>query len=221
MQNPSDPDATYDGHKGRGYQVQISETCHPENDVQLITCAIPQTAVESDMEATGKVLDNLESNDLLPKEMFADTGYCSDENILSAGDKGVELVGPVQSGGLIDRDDEALNIDDFNIDEQTEKVICCPKGLEPIFSVHNNETSTTNTVMAYAACSKCEFRNECPVEKHLLLRGGYVCRWEYRLLRNLIWEGCICRGRRGGNSCKNNIRTFNGERGRIYSHIQV
>ena len=29
MQNPSDPDATYDGHKGPGYQVQIAETCNP------------------------------------------------------------------------------------------------------------------------------------------------------------------------------------------------
>ena len=37
MQNPSDPTATYDAHKGQGYQVQIAETCSPENEVQLIT----------------------------------------------------------------------------------------------------------------------------------------------------------------------------------------
>ncbi len=36
MQNPSDPVATYDGHKGPGYQTQIAETCHLENEVQLI-----------------------------------------------------------------------------------------------------------------------------------------------------------------------------------------
>ncbi len=51
IQNPSDPDATYDGHKGPGYQAQIAETCNPENDVQLITSVIPQTAVESDSKA--------------------------------------------------------------------------------------------------------------------------------------------------------------------------
>ena len=44
VQNPSDPDATYDGHKGPGYQVQIAETCVPSNEVQLITAALPQTA---------------------------------------------------------------------------------------------------------------------------------------------------------------------------------
>jgi hypothetical protein len=31
--NPSDPDATFDGHKGSGYQVQLSETCSPDNDM--------------------------------------------------------------------------------------------------------------------------------------------------------------------------------------------
>jgi len=59
MQNPSDPDATYDGHKGPGYQVQLSETCHPDNEAQLITCALPQTAVEPDSTAASEVLDNL------------------------------------------------------------------------------------------------------------------------------------------------------------------
>ncbi len=44
MQNPSDPGASYDGHKGPGYQAQIAETCNPQNEAQLITCAIPQTA---------------------------------------------------------------------------------------------------------------------------------------------------------------------------------
>jgi hypothetical protein len=31
LQNPSDPDAGYSGHKGKGYQVQICETFQPED----------------------------------------------------------------------------------------------------------------------------------------------------------------------------------------------
>ena len=61
MQNPSDPDATYDGHKVPGYQAQIAETCNPDNDVQIITCAIPQTAAEPDANAVEEVLDDLTS----------------------------------------------------------------------------------------------------------------------------------------------------------------
>ena len=169
-QNPSDPDATCDGYKGQGYQVQISETCHPQNDVQIITCAIPQTAVELDTTATSKVLDNLQETGFLPKELFADTHYCSDENYLDAADRDVELVGPVQSNGPIEKDVDSLNVDDFNIDEQTEEVICCPASNKPAWSIHNKQTGKTKTIMPTSTCSQCEFRNECPVEK---CRDGY------------------------------------------------
>ena len=64
MQNPSDPDATYDGHKGPGYQAQVAETCHPENEVQLITSVIPQTAAESDANAVEDAV--IEPRTLLP-----------------------------------------------------------------------------------------------------------------------------------------------------------
>jgi hypothetical protein len=33
LQSPSDPDATY-GHKGKGYEAQIAETCDEENAFQ-------------------------------------------------------------------------------------------------------------------------------------------------------------------------------------------
>jgi len=170
MQNPSDPDATYDGHKGQGYQVQISETCHPENETQLITCALPQTAVEPDTAATSEVLDSLEESELLPREMFADTHYCSDENIQAAAERGVELVGPVQCGSLIDKDVDHLNIDDFDINEETEEVVCCPAGHKPAWSIHDKQTRQTKTVMPSSTCSQCEFRKECPIEK---CRDGY------------------------------------------------
>jgi hypothetical protein len=170
IQNPSDMDATYDGHKGPGYQVQISETCHPDNEVQLITCALPQTAVEPDSTATSEVLDSLEESELLPREMFADTHYCSDENIQAAANRGVELVGPVQCGSLVDKDVDHLNVDDFNVDEQTEEVVCCPAGHKPASSIHGKQTGQTKTVMPSSACSQCEFRKECPVEK---CRDGY------------------------------------------------
>ena len=116
MQNPSDPDATYDGHKGPGYQVQLSETCDPDNEVQLITSALPQTAAESDAEAVEAVLNDLEASDLVPQELLVDTGYSSDENVQKAESRGVELVGPVPGSGGPVSDDE-LTIDDFNIDE--------------------------------------------------------------------------------------------------------
>jgi len=167
MQNPSDPGASYDGHKGPGYQAQIAETCNPENEVQLITCAIPQTAAEPDGSSVEKVLGNLETNDLLPDQMLVDTHYTGDDNVQLAEEKGVELVGPVPPGSSKSNDDEYahLNIDDFDIDEQSEEVVCCPAGHEPQSSEHNSETGKTKTVMPESDCSQCEFFEQCLVEK--------------------------------------------------------
>src|SRR3954451_8056003 len=81
VQNPSDPDATYDGKKGPGYQVQIAETCAPENEVQPSTAALPQPACESDAQAVTPMLDRLEEAGRLPEELLADTLYTGDENV--------------------------------------------------------------------------------------------------------------------------------------------
>jgi hypothetical protein len=168
MQNPSEPDATYDGHKGPGYQVQLSETCNPENEVQLITCAIPQTAAESDSDAVEKVLNELTAHALVPDEMLVDTAYAGDGNVQLAQEKGVELVGPV--AGCSTELDGDLNIDDFNIDEATEEVICCLAGHAPQSSVLDKQTGKTKTVMSESICGACEFRKQCPVKK---TRDGY------------------------------------------------
>ena len=62
MQNPSDEDATYDGHKGPGHQAQISETCSQENDVQLVTGVETEPAHASDQNAGIPMIGQLESH---------------------------------------------------------------------------------------------------------------------------------------------------------------
>jgi hypothetical protein len=166
MQNPSDPGAAYDGHKGQGYQAQIAETCNPDNEVQLITVALPQTAVESDANAVEPVLKELAANNLVPEQMLADTLYCGDENVELAQHHGVELVGPTPSGSVESKNVDQLNIDDFDMDETTEEVICCPAGHPPHSSVHDGQTGKTKTVMPRSACGQCEFAQECPATKH-------------------------------------------------------
>ena len=95
VQNPSDLDATYDGHKGQGYKVQLVETCSEANDVQLILTALPQTAADHDASSLVPVLADLKAKDLLPEVMLADTAFGSDENVQAAAKLGVELVAPM------------------------------------------------------------------------------------------------------------------------------
>ncbi len=94
IQNPSDPEATYSGHKGPGYQAQIAETCSKNNEVQLITYALPETSCEPDCGAVDPALNKLQKDGHLPDKMFADTHYGSDENVVSCESRGVELISP-------------------------------------------------------------------------------------------------------------------------------
>ena len=94
IQNPSDPEATYSGHKGAGYHAQFAETCSEKNEVQLISYAEPETACEPDGAAVKPAMDKLQKDHLLPHKMFADTLYGSDENVVDCKGRGVELISP-------------------------------------------------------------------------------------------------------------------------------
>ena len=164
MQNPSDPEATYDGHKGVGYQVQIAETCVPSNEAQLITAALPQTAYAADAEALVPMLDQLEEGQRLPQELVADTHFTCDENVQAAAARGVDLVGPV-AGRTPEGDGGALTVDDFAWDERTGAIDACPAGHQPMSSSYDAATATTRIEMPASACTACPVRQQCPIEK--------------------------------------------------------
>ena len=162
IQNPSDLDATYDGHKGQGYQVQIAETCSSENDVQLITGAMPQTACESDEAALVSMLDQLGKAGLLPEELLADTAYTGDENVQAAEKRSVELIGPVP-GRAPESLPETLTVDDFAIDERTGVIDACPAGHKPLSSTRDGKSGKTKLEMPAEICGGCRFRSQCPI----------------------------------------------------------
>ena len=169
LQNPSDPDATYDGHKGQGYQVQITETYHPDNEVQLITAALPQTACAVDGAAVEPMLEQLKTRDLLPVELPADGAYGSDENVQIAVKYGVELIAPLAGRDPAAADPNALTLDDFAHDERTGHIDACPQSHAPLHVIRtvDAETGMTTTVieMDAALCSACPLLALCPIKK--------------------------------------------------------
>ena len=98
LQSPHDPDATY-GRKGKGYESQIAETCHPDNAYEVITGVEITQANGSDQNATLPMLERLAAAGMKPDELIADTGYGSGENIVGAAAMGVDLLTPVQDPG--------------------------------------------------------------------------------------------------------------------------
>ena len=170
LQNPSDPDATYD-RKGQGYQAQIAETCSDANEVQLITAVLPQTACEHDSVALVPILDQLAESALLPEQMTADAHYGSDENVLAAEARGVELVAPIP-GPAPTSWPNALTLDDFAVDERTGQVEACPRGHTPLVVERDEAAGTVHLEMAASACVGCPFRTSCPIQS--TYDGRYV-----------------------------------------------
>ncbi len=161
MQNPSDPDATYDGKKGPGYQAQLSETCSEDNTAQLITAAVAQTAAETDPESLQQVREELAANECLPETLLADAAYGSDDNVQESLEDGVELISPVNSSK---RKEGNLHVEDFTIDAQSQTVQTCPAGHTPIDSVHDPQTGKTQTHMNKGHCEQCPNQERCPVK---------------------------------------------------------
>jgi hypothetical protein len=93
LQNPSDLEAGY-GHKGPGYQVQLAESSHEDNDVQLVLVCLPQSAAESDANAAVDVITELTTRGHKPDEVASDTAYGSDENYLHAQAHGIDWISP-------------------------------------------------------------------------------------------------------------------------------
>lgn len=160
LQNPSDPDATYDGLKGSGYKVQVAETC-TDGDVQLITSVIPQTAAEPDCEAVLPMFRELKEANLIPDTMLSDAAYGSDSNVQKCEEQGVELISPVNRSN---RDVEKLHVDDFDIDTDTECVRKCPEGHKPLESVHDLTSGKTHSVFDIEVCRACPSFEICPTK---------------------------------------------------------
>lgn len=104
LQNPSDPDAGYSGHKGSGYQVQIAQSLPPRDAAGeregpgLVTGCVPQSAAVRDNEGLAEVLGQQQSAGLLASDLLADTTYGSDANVQASAALGVALISPV--GGV-------------------------------------------------------------------------------------------------------------------------
>ena len=99
MQTPHDPEVTYSGHKGKGYEVQVSETCEEENAVQVITHVEVTPSSGGDPGVTVGVIDTLRERGIGPPELWCDTSYGSGHNGWEAERRGTELVSPVGGRG--------------------------------------------------------------------------------------------------------------------------
>ena len=158
LQSPFDPDATYDGYKGVGYQAQISETCGADNPIQVITRVDVEPAHESDQYAIVPALDDLEARDVAPEKMYTDTAYNSGDNLIAAAERGVDLVAPTPGNA----DPDGIGLGHFDLDLKKLRVRACPEGTEPVRSRLGKDGRTRNLRFDTERCAVCPLAEDCP-----------------------------------------------------------
>jgi len=156
------------------YNLQLSTDAQEKAIVALSLSSSPndQTLLEHAMEV-------MEETTGLPDQLLVDKGFTSRANILTADEKGIDLIGPMREssagreGSLHARGiTEEFNPDKFLFDPERD-VLICPKG--KFLSYRQKQVQTGKIVYYYLGkkCSTCSSKPLCcPKAK----RGRIVCR---------------------------------------------
>ena len=184
LQNPSDPDATYSGHKGQGYQVQVMETYCKDEDAKeeslnLITYIQVEPAHESDANALIPAIESSKERGLAPEELLADTPYGSDENCQEAEKLGVEVVSPAKGAK------EEISLSDFEVSKRGD-IVYCPQGHVAI----RTKTKKTRHTVAFDSqhCGACSFQGVCPIKQGKKYHYLRYTNKEMRLAKRRAYE---------------------------------
>ena len=165
--NPSDPDAEI-GHKGPGYQVQVSETYGDGDKPSLVTTVVPQGGSEADSASLGAVLDAAEKNGVKPERLLCDAGYGSNANVGMAAERGVGLVSPCTcSASLASHDGSYIDLCTF---DGTNRMTACANGVAPLsckrYGSKRGLPAQWRAVFRPEDCEGCPFRERCPARRH-------------------------------------------------------
>lgn len=184
LQNPSDPDAAYNSHKGQGYHAQIMESftrCEDkrqkEQTLNLITHVAVDKACCHDSKALMPALEASQQRGVKPKTVVADTHYGADKNQQAAKAIDVELIAPTANGSN-DRSEAGLR--HFSFDNNG-RVTGCPQGHSPFNVSYKKKTRRFSARFALKHCSLCLHVGHCPVKPG---KNNYFLRYadrEYRL----------------------------------------
>lgn len=162
MNNPSDPDSTYNGHKGQGYTGQLMETysdVEPDEKTapDMVTYVEITKMTESDVHALKPAIDAVEKRGIKPDVVVADTPYGALENRKDASARGVEIVAPSQPPK--DYKSGKLSLEHFELDVNG-FVVKCPAGQAP--KSVNAMRNQIDAQFDRSVCGACKLRAHCP-----------------------------------------------------------
>jgi hypothetical protein len=164
LQSPDDLEATYRKKQGKGYQgyvANLSETCDPQNPLQLITKVQTASNATDDSQLLAEALPNLKERTELDT-IYTDGGHGGPDSDVVLQEQQVEHIQTAIRGRTLDPDklylaDFAIK---FNPDNQPVKVTCPNGQTEPA-----HPSSQKKAFVAHfnaGVCSTCPLVDKCP-----------------------------------------------------------
>ena len=159
MQSPDDLEATYREKRGVGYQgyvANLTETCDPENKLQLITKVQLAPNNTDDDQMLAEALPNLKERTEL-YEMNTDGGYGGRKSDPLLAELNVELMQSAIRGRTPDPEKPQLADFDIQLGEGSKpKQVTCPGGQKVSVRPSSQQKS-------YVACFELPQCQECPL----------------------------------------------------------
>ena len=163
LQSPDDWEATYRQKRGEGYigfTTNVTETCHPENEFQLIVKMQTEPNNTDDAAMLDEALPDLkERTDV--EQMNTDGGYNSSDVDNTMRELGVEQVQSAIRGRK--PSEEKLGLEDFRWELDADvnpQMVTCPNGQQAEVTVGRKEHRYCAMFEA-ADCESCPFLDSC------------------------------------------------------------
>ncbi len=161
LQSPDDLEATYREKRGvgyHGYVANVTETCDPQNQLQLITKVQLASNNTDDDQFLAEALPNLKERCALD-EMYTDGGYGGKQSDPVLAEQAVDLIQSAIRGRNPDPDKPHLA--DFEIqfgESGKPSQVTCPGGQKvPVHTTHQQKS--------YVACFELTVCQDCPLLK--------------------------------------------------------
>ena len=166
LQSAYDEDATYRkkaNKSGKGYVVNIAETCNENNGVQFITDYDVKPNVVSDTEIAEERLPVIKSN-FDVTDMHTDGGFFSQDVNDVAESNGITMHYTDMTGKK--DDDNRISVNEFELNED-KTVKQCPAGFGPKDTKYDPDKDRISAHFPKEACNTCEFRDKCCVTEQV------------------------------------------------------
>lgn len=179
LQSPDDGDATYRKKRGEGYRGHIltaTETCNPENGVQLITDVHITANNRDDSAELNDRIEGIKEKNPELELLFTDGGYGSEENDQKLAELNIEQVQTAVRGR-----ESAVDIV-ITMNEAGSYEVRCP--------YQNGEVHVGGKrmkgIMNGTVCAGCPLSAECPAQRRKKYRVVYFTHED--ILRQKRWR---------------------------------